>query len=328
MKIGRSEMPHEGTVTVGLSPAFPSEYLHLLHDVSPRLRFMQLKAGTVPAEAGEIEVLATWYISRNELAELAPKLTRLRWVQSPIAGVGDQRLHELFGPHVTITGAAGVYGDMVAEHAMALILALYKRLPELLEQQHEERWDDLEARTLAGQTLGVVGVGGIGRSAARMARAFGMKTVGVRRGAGAVPELDTTLPQEELPSLLAGSDVVLLSVPLTPETQGMVDRKFLQQMKRSALLVNVARGKIVVTDDLVEALRDGWIAGAGLDVTEPEPLPKGHPLWQLPGVIITPHHANPSLQSREHAVRRFAENLARYVRGEPLIAVVDPQRGY
>jgi phosphoglycerate dehydrogenase-like enzyme len=328
MMNGRSSVPDDRTIAVGLSPAFPTEHKHLLHGVSPRLRFVELAAGRTPDEAGEIEVLAAWNLPRTELAELVPNLPRLKWVQSPVAGVGDQRLHELLGPEVTITSGAGVYSDMVAEHAMALILALYRRLPELFAWQREERWDDLEARTLSGQTLGVVGVGGIGRSTARMAHAFGMKTVGIRRGAGAVPELDTTLPQEELHALLASSDVVVLTVPLTPQTQGMVNRTFLQQMKQSALLINVARGKIVVTDDLVEALRDGRIAGAGLDVTDPEPLPKGHPLWRLPGVIITPHHANPPLLSREHAVRRFAENLARYVKGDTLIAVVDPERGY
>jgi phosphoglycerate dehydrogenase-like enzyme len=321
-------MSQDATVTVGLSPDFPKEYAHLLADVSPRIRLVHLVEGRTPDEAGEIEVLAWWQFSRSYLTELAARLPRLRWMQSPAAGVGDQRPHDIVGKHVIITSAAGVYADMVAEHALMLLLALYRRLPELLEQQRQERWEDLGARTLAGQTLGIIGAGGIGRAAARMAKVFGMRTLGIRRGRDPISDVDQTLHREQLPRLLAESDAVLLAMPLTPDTDGMVNAGFLRSMKRTAVLINIARGRVVDTDALVDALRNGSIAGAGLDVTDPEPLPQGHPLWHLPGVIITPHHANPRLLSRVHAVQRFADNLRRYLNDEPLIAVVDPERGY
>jgi len=312
------------TLVVALSPEFPEAFAHLVTEVSPRIRLVRVTAGTT-AGLEDAEVLAAWDISRNEVAALAPAMPRLTWLQSPVAGVGDQRLHEVLPPHVVILSAAGVYAELVAEHAMALALALYKRLPELFAWQQAEHWGELEARTLSGQTLGIIGAGGIGRCAARMAHAFGMHTLGVRRGSHPIEGVDRTVSPADIRELLAVSDVVLVATPLTPETLGMVDSRFLRAMKRSATLVNVARGKIVVTDDLVESLRDGTIAGAGLDVTEPEPLPSGHPLWHLPNVVITPHHANPPALSHERAVRRLCENLDRYLRGDPLIAVVDPQ---
>ena len=232
------------------------------------------------------------------------------------------------GSNVTVTSAAGVYGDMVAEHVLTLLLALYRRLPEILEQQRRGQWQNLTTRTLAGDTLGIIGAGGIGRASARLARAFGMHTIGIHRGTEPVPELDRTLPPEALPELLAESDAVVLAAPLTPRTRGLIDKANLRRMRPSAVLINVGRGALVITDDLLMALQEGWIAGAGLDVTDPEPLPAAHPLWHVPGVIITPHHANPTHLSVDGPVVRFRENVRRYLAGEPLIAVVDPEHGY
>jgi len=287
-----------------LSPRFPADYLEQVRAVSPRLHVFALQDLTaVPAEARGAAVLAWWDGSRSALAALRPSLPDLRWVQSNVAGVGDKRLDQVLGPGVQLTSAAGVYADLVAEHALLLILALYRQLPKLLEQQRLDLWQGSEAGTLAGQTLGIVGAGGIGRATARLARAFGMRTIGIKRTPGEVPELDRTLPYDALPQLLAASDVVLLAAP-------------------------VARGSLVVTDDLVRALQEGRIAGAGLDVTDPEPLPAGHPLWHAPGVIITPHQANPDVHSVGGPVDRFCENLRRYLAGESLLHPVDPEAGY
>ena len=316
--------------TVLLSHHFPADSEAILQAVSADVRLLRLPKGNAPLPVGAeaAEVLAWWEGRNGGLAELRPRLPRLRWVQAPAAGIGDQRLHLVLGNDVTLTSAAGVYGDLVAEHALTLMLALYKRLPELLDLQRRGVWDDLPTRSLTGQTLGIVGAGGIGRATARLARPFGMRAIGVRRGEGAVPELDQTLPLERLPDMLAAVDVVLLATPLTDRTRGMVDAAFLRAMRPTAVLINVARGGIVVTDDLLQALHEGWIGGAGLDVTDPEPLPEGHPLWRAPNTIITPHHANPPEASHEPIARRFAENLHRYLAGEPLLAVVDPERGY
>ncbi|MGH2391705.1 MAG: D-2-hydroxyacid dehydrogenase [Chloroflexota bacterium] len=322
-------MPNESRVTVLLSHHFPEEVEPLVRAVSPRLSVLRQASDRpeLPAGAEDAEVLA-WWSGRAGLTELSARLPRLRWVQTPIAGIGDQHLEQALGPGIMLTSAAGVYGDLVAEHVLALILALNRGFPKLLENQRHGQWLDEPNRTVSGQTLGIIGAGGIGRAAARLARPFGMRSIGVRRAAGEIPDLDETLPLDRLPDLLAASDVILLAAPLTDATRGMVDAAFLRAMRDSAVLVNVARGGLVVTDDLVRALSEGWIAGAGLDVTDPEPLPEGHPLWYAPNTIITPHHANPSEASRVPAGRRFCENLRRYLAGEPLLSVVDPARGY
>ena len=319
----------DSPVVVVLSPRFPADYLEQVRAVSPRLHVFALQdLAVVPAEARGAEVLAWWDGSRTALAALRPSLPGLRWVQSNVAGVGDNRLDQVLGPGVTLTSAAGVYADLVAEHALMLILALYRRLPGLLEQQRLDLWQGSEAGTLDGQTLGIVGAGGIGRATARLAHAFGMRTIGIKRTPGEVPGLDRTLHYEALPQLLAESDVLLLAAPATPQTRGLIDAAALGQMKPTAFLVNVARGSLVVTDDLVRALQEGRIAGAGLDVTDPEPLPAGHPLWHAPGVIITPHQANPDVHSVSGPVDRFCENLRRYLAGEVLLHPVDPEAGY
>jgi phosphoglycerate dehydrogenase-like enzyme len=319
----------DSQVTVLLSRHFPQEVEPLIEAVSPRLRVLHQspETGAIPPGGEDAEVLA-WWSDREGFAELRAALPRLGWVQASAAGIGDQHLDELLGPEVTLTSAAGIYGDLVAEHVLSLILALNRRLPELLENQRLGLWRDVANRTISGQTLGIIGAGGIGRASARMARAFGMRSIGVRRGPGAIPDLDQTLPMDRLPDLLAVSDAVLLSAPLTNATRGMVDASFLRSMRQDAVLINVGRGALVVTDDLVRALSEGWIGGAGLDVTDPEPLPEGHPLWRAPNLIITPHHANPEQASREPMARHFCENLRRYLAKEPLLSKVDPARGY
>ncbi|HVA92484.1 MAG TPA: D-2-hydroxyacid dehydrogenase [Chloroflexota bacterium] len=323
-------MTSQPTVTVLLSHHFPAEAEPRIRAISPRIRLLRLppEVGPAPTDAGDAEVLAWWEGGSRGLADLRAALPRLRWLQAPAAGIGDRRLHLVLGPDVLVTSAAGVYSDMVAEHVLALTLALYKRLPDLFDLQRQGQWRDLPTRTLQGRTMGIIGAGGIGRATARLARAFGMRVIGVRRGEGEVPELDQTLPLRRLPDLLGASDVVVLTAPLTEETRGMVNAAFLRAMRPSAVLVNVARGGLVVTDALVRALTDRWIGGAALDVTDPEPLPEGHPLWHAPNTIITPHHANPSEASVEPITARFCENLRRYLAGEPLLAVVDPARGY
>jgi len=260
---------------------------------------------------------------------------RLRWVQLFSAGsegcVGAPAVRE---GRVILTNMQRISSPEIAEHVLALLLGLTRGLHVYGPAQQAGRWDD-EAlpreRTweLGGRTLLVVGLGGIGSQVARRAKALGMRVVATRASGGPPPPgVDRVAPPGELLALAAGADAVVNTAPLTPDTTGLFDAKFFAAMKPTAFFINVGRGRSVVTADLVDALRAGRIAAAGLDVVEPEPLPPGHPLWTLPNVIITPHVAAGSDKVFGRVLLMAQENLRRWVAGEPLLSVVDPARGY
>lgn len=258
---------------------------------------------------------------------------RLSWVHSSAAGVGRMLFPALVESAVTLTNSRGMNAGAVAEHTFAMLLAFTRRLKPALEAQRERRWaqDELSGLpTLGGQTLGIIGLGAIGMALSRLGRAFGMRVIGTRRSParGCPPDVDEVLAPDELPRLLASSDVVVVSAPLTPETRGLVGAREFAQMKRTAVFANVARGRLVREADLVAALRDGIIAGAVLDVFEHEPLEPASPLWTMPNVIVSPHVAGFRADYWEAAVDLFAENLRRFLRGEPLLNLVDKRRGY
>jgi phosphoglycerate dehydrogenase-like enzyme len=184
------------------------------------------------------------------------------------------------------------------------------------------------ANPVTGKTVGIVGTGAIGREVAWRCQALGLRVLGLRRSPQPEPGFQEVVGPGELPSLLGASDFLVLAAPLTPETRGLLGEAELRMMKPSAYLINVARGALVVEDDLVRALREGWIAGACLDVFEREPLPPDNPLWGLENVMITPHYSYSSPDGIDRAVEEFEGNLARYQRGEPLANQYDPERGY
>jgi phosphoglycerate dehydrogenase-like enzyme len=192
-------------------------------------------------------------------------------------------------------------------------------------------WYNLGGRELADQTLGIVGLGSIGRRIARLGRAFGMRVVAMRRssaGGEKDPDADQVFPANRLYDLLAMSDYVVISVPLTPQTEKLMGEAELRAMRPNAYLVNIARGRVVDEQALIRALHEGWIAGAGLDVVEKEPLPSDNPLYSMPNVILTPHISGASVHYDERLAALFAENLRRYRAGQPLTNRYDPSRGY
>jgi len=257
----------------------------------------------------------------------------LRWVHSPAAGVGSMLFPEMKASSVILTNSRGMNAGAVAEHALMLILALARRLPEAVRAQDARRWisNDLSGLPmLRGRTLGIVGLGAIGCELARMAAGLGMVVIGTRREIDApMPEgVTEALDPGALPELLARADVVVLAAPLTEETRGLIGAHELGLMKPSAWLVNVARGKLVREQALVEALAAGVIAGAALDVVEHEPLARSSPLWGMPNVLITPHVAGFREDYWEAATELFAENLDRHLRGEQPANIVDKLAGY
>ena len=254
----------------------------------------------------------------------------LRWMHFLTAGrEGFDAVGLPPGP--AISYAAGAVAPTVAEHAFALLLALGRRLPEILAQAAQQRWDRAPAartRSLEGGTMAIVGLGHIGTQMARRAQAFGMHTVGLSRGAQPHANLDESRPLSELHAVLGRSDVVVLALALTPETRHLLGRDALAACKPGAVLVNVARGAVVDQAALCDALQSGHLGGAALDVTDPEPLPQGHPLWACPNVLISPHLAGSgSAASIGRLADGARDNLQRLLAGQPLQGLVQAAGG-
>lgn len=285
--------------------------------------------GEVAEDLAEADVLfLRWGLSPEATRRLIARIPHLRWVHTISAGVDRLLSPELRESGAVLTNARGVFNVPIAETVMAYMLAVVKRLPGFLAQQREHRWQKLPLRELRGLTVGVVGLGDIGSEVARLCRAFGMGVLGLRRRPAPSDVADEVFPPERLHDLLARSDFVVLTLPLTPQTRGIIGQAELAAMRLDAWLINVARGALVDEAALIEALREGGIGGACLDVFAEEPLLEDSPLWDMPNVIITPHNSWSSPYIDEREMELFLENLRRYIAGEPLHNVVDQQAGY
>jgi phosphoglycerate dehydrogenase-like enzyme len=269
--------------------------------------------------------------SAEALAEVVTGLPGLRWVHATSAGAGEQvRRAELPAEaleRVAITTSSGVHAVPLAEFAVLGLLAVAKELPRLVEDQRKKAWPEVRQplRELSGQTLFLVGLGEIGREVARLGKALGMRTVGFRRTEGPPPEwVDEVHGPQRLAELAGRADAMVVSLPLTEQTAGMVDRATIESLSANCIFVNVGRGGVVDEPALVDALRDRRIAGAVLDVFATEPLPADSPLWTLPNVLVTPHAAALSARENERIVELFVDNLRRYLDGRPLRNVVEP----
>jgi D-2-hydroxyacid dehydrogenase (NADP+) len=274
------------------------------------------------ARIGEVDVLLCSMLWREELIPMAP---RLRFIQSISAGTDQFSRDALRAAGIRLASAQGANERAVAEHAIALILALARQIPEARDNQAAKRWrgmvGDIAKREdeLGGKTLAIVGMGRIGARLAKLAKAFDLRVIGVRqdpsKGAGVA---DRMVGTQALLDVLPQADFVALTCPLTPRTENLIDAKALAAMKPSAYLVNVARGKVVNEPALIEALGDKRIAGAALDCAWQEPLPATSALWALPNVLITPHTAGETRRYEDNVIDLLLENLARLGRGEPL----------
>jgi len=287
----------------------------------------------VEKEIRDAEVVITWSLRPEQIA-LARKL---RWIHSPAAAVHQLLFPELVGRDIIITNGRDVHGPVVAEHVIAMILALAKKLPQASRFQQRQAWGQEELwnsyphpREVAGATLGLVGLGTIGGSAARHASGLGMRVIAVREHPEkASPEgVEQVFASSQLDTLLAQSDYVVLAAPVTSATHNLIDAAGLAQMKPDACLINVGRGQLVDEAALIQALRDHKIGGAALDVFVEEPLPPSSPLWNFENVLITPHTAGLTEKQWERQYAVVAENLRRYLNHQSLLAIVDQQTGY
>ena len=262
-----------------------------------------------------------------------PRAPRLRWFQQWGAGTDWLMRHpEVGAKDFILTNASGVHAIPISEHILAFLLAFARRLPEAFQAQREHHWKrefEPPAFELAGKTMLLVGVGAIGRYTAQIASALGMRVLGVRSDPSkSVPHVERMFAPDQIEQALTEADFVVLTIPLTNETRGMFNGRLFNKMKSSAYLINIGRGGTVVEEDLVEALQNGRIAGAGLDVFATEPLPESSPLWDLPNVIITGHYSGATPYYDQRALEIFLDNLERFVNGKPLRNVVDKRRGY
>jgi phosphoglycerate dehydrogenase-like enzyme len=249
----------------------------------------------------------------------------IRWVQLPSAGVEGWFAAGPLPAGKQFTSAVGSYAESVAEHSLALMLAGARRLPELARRRS---WTRVTSASLFDSTVGIVGAGGIGKALIDLLVPFRATVLAVNRSGNPVPGAQKTLTPDGLDEVLRESQFVVIGAPATPQTRHLIGRRELSLMRPDSWLVNIARGSLVDTDALVEALRNGEIGGAALDVTDPEPLPDGHPLWTLDNALITPHSANPEHLLLPNLVRRVHGNVRHYLAGEPLDGIVDITHGY
>jgi phosphoglycerate dehydrogenase-like enzyme len=292
----------------------------------------------------DVEVLLRGTAMTNDAFErVLARAPRLAWIHSASVGVERVLTPGVRSRGILVTNGRGVFSRPIAEYVLLMVLAVTRRLPALLDLQRERTWQPLQGEELRDRTIGLVGFGSIGRAVASYAAAFGARVVAVRRnasrGSGAPPDVDEeplpleprvdlVLPMDRLAELLAESDIVVLALPLTPATESVIDERAIAAMRPGAWLVNIARGRLVDEGALLRALRDGSIGGAVLDAFREEPLPASSPFYGLPNVILTPHTSWSTARVQGRSVEVFARNLERYVRGEPLHNVVDPDAGY
>ena len=263
-----------------------------------------------------------WWGGADALPELP---SSVRWVQLPAAGVETWLDRIKAAPEVVWTSAAGAYATDVAEHALTLLLAGVRGLNRYIRAR---TWAPEDDRLLEGSTVAIIGAGGIGRALIELLQPHDVEIVAVTRRGQEIDGADRTLSAEHLGEVWGTADHFVIGAPATDATRHLVGAQELAQMKPHAWIVNIARGSLIDTDALVEALRDKRIGGAALDVTDPEPLPDDHPLWELERAIITPHVANPPNAQWRKLAERVQENVGRFAAGERLIAPVEQERGY
>jgi phosphoglycerate dehydrogenase-like enzyme len=339
----------DGPAAIALTPILSARYrpadLARIRASAAGARIVNVSPeGHADGPLDDVEVLLRGWLPGDVFGRLLARAPRLRWVHSATAGVEHVLTPEAARRGLAITNARGVFSRPIAEYVLAMVLAVSRRLPGILELQRERTWQPLEGVEMRDLTIGIVGFGSIGRAVAALAAPFGARVVATRRrpgasrgpvwaGDGDVPVADESQVEllggpDALPRLLEESDFVVLALPLTPETEGVFGAAAFEAMRRGAWLINVARGRLVDERALERALREGRIGGAVLDTFRDEPLPPGSPLWAVPDLIVTPHTSWSTGRALDRSIALFCENLGRYRRGEPLLNVVDPAAGY
>jgi len=346
---GPGRGPRGAPTAIALSPILSARYrsrdLERIRAAAPGARLVTVSVeGLADGPLEDVEVMLRGWLSSEAFDRLLARAPHLAWVHSATSGVERALTPASRERGLVVTNARGVFSRPIAEYVLMMILAVSRRLPQLLELQRERTWQPLEGAELRDVTVGIVGLGSIGRAVGALATAFGCRVVAIRRrpsGDDAGQEADdgdersygeVTLDRvggpDTLPELLGESDFIVLAAPLTPETEEMINAETLAMIKPGAWLINVARGRLIDERALLRALRDGPLGGAVLDTFRDEPLPPMSSFYDLPNVIVTPHTAWSSGRVLDRSVELFCDNLRRFAKGEPLLNVVDPAAGY
>jgi phosphoglycerate dehydrogenase-like enzyme len=330
-----------------LSARYRSRDLERIRAAAPGARLVTVSVeGLADGPLDDVEVMLRGWLTSEAFDRLLARAPHLSWVHSATSGVERALTPAARERGLVVTNARGVFSRPIAEYVLMMILSVSRRLPQLLELQRERTWQPLEGAELRDVTVGIVGLGSIGRAVGALATAFGCRVVAIRRrpavddGAGRTSDgdgedrafgevmLDRVGGPEMLPELLGESDFIVLAAPLTPETEDMINADTLAMVKPGAWLINVARGRLIDERALLRALRDGPLGGAVLDTFRDEPLPQMSSFYDLPNVIVTPHTAWSSGRVLDRSVELFCDNLRRFAKGVPLLNVVDPAAGY
>jgi phosphoglycerate dehydrogenase-like enzyme len=288
--------------------------------------------GNFDSDPSDSEVYFNWfYLKPDTLRKVLAAAPKLRWHQTPSAGVNHILIPEYLERDIILTNGAGTFSIPIAEFVLTYILYHAKNLSHLLDLRANHAWKksiQLPIQEVSDAALLIIGAGNIGQAIAQRASAFGMRVWGSRRKPEPLPYFEKVVGANEWRSLLPEADYIVLATPLTPETKHLIDESALRSMRSNAYLINIARGAVVDEAALITALKKGWIAGAGLDTFETEPLPPDSPLWSLPNVFVTPHCSGFSPRIADRMIELFLDNLRRYQTGQPLRNVVDKLAGY
>jgi phosphoglycerate dehydrogenase-like enzyme len=306
----------------------PTAYLDAIAaaDLSSRVKVEALARKETPnqAQRAETEAMLAW----GAPAGLLPQMPKLRWAQALTAGVEGWLALPDLPPALTLTCARGTHRESMAENIFGALFYLTKPYAAIVEDQKSSKWVRRLATPLAGQTLGILGLGAIGQQVAGIAKAIGMRVIGTKRRVETLAEVDQVLPPDRTDEVLGQADFVLLLLPATAETENFMNARRLARMKPNAWLLNFGRGHLIKDDDLIAAVTAKRIAGAILDVFRQEPLPVEHPFWTTSGIVVLPHIGGGHPERDKSVAKLFADNLACFLDGRPLREVVDRAMGY
>jgi phosphoglycerate dehydrogenase-like enzyme len=258
------------------------------------------------------------------------RMKNLKWVQVVFSGINHMPLEYFEKRGIILTNARGVHRIQMSEYALGLLLMIVRRFPHYIRSKDARKWDPIKTDELYGKTIGFIGTGAVAKEIARKLRPFDVRIIGVKNRVEPVEHFDEVYGIDKMDMVLEQSDIVIVLVPLTDQTYRMIGEQQFRKMKRTAWFVNIARGPVVDQEAMIKALKEGWIAGAGLDVYDEEPLPADSPLWELDNVIMTPHIAGPSPHYMERFLEIFAVNLQAFISGktDQMINVIDYARKY